>query len=58
MKNASTLKSKHSNEIYQIKESFNCNSKMVIYMTECWVCSMQCNGSTVKLITIKAHITI
>ena len=51
-------KGKHSNEIYQIKETFNCNSKMVIYLTECWVCSKQYNSIAVKLTTIKAHITI
>ena len=37
MKNTSTFKSKHSNEVYQIKKNFNCNS---IY-------GMQYNGSTV-----------
>ena len=31
MKNISTFKSKHSNEVYQIKKNFNCNSKMVVY---------------------------
>ena len=34
MKNTSTFKSKHSNEVYQIKKNFNCNSKMVVYLIE------------------------
>ena len=47
MKNTSTFKSKHSNEVYQIKKNFNCNSKMVVYLIECRVCGKQYNGSTV-----------
>ena len=47
MKNTSTFKSKHSNEVYQIKKNFNCNSKMVVYLIECKVCGKQYNGSTV-----------
>ena len=47
MKNTSTSTSKHSNEVYQIKKKFNCNSKMVVYLIECRVCSKQYNGSTV-----------
>ena len=35
MKNTSTFKSKHSNEVYQIKKNFDCNSKMVVYLIEC-----------------------
>ena len=31
MKNTSSFKGKPSNEVYQIKKSFNCNSKMVVY---------------------------
>ena len=38
MKNTSTFKSKHSNEVYQIKKKFNCNSKMIVYLIECRVC--------------------
>ena len=47
MKNTSTFKNKHSNEVYQIKKNFNCNSKMVIYLIECRVCRNKYNGSTV-----------
>ena len=59
MKNTSTFKSKHSNEVYQIKKNFNCNSKMVIYLIECRVCGKQYNGNNYKkLTTIKARIVI
>ena len=51
MKNTSTFESKHSNEVYQIKKTFNCNSKMVVYLIECRVCRKQYNGTTV----IKFH---
>ena len=47
MKNTSTFKSKHSNEVYQINKNLNCNSKMVVYLIECRVCGKQYNGSTV-----------
>ena len=47
MKNTSTYKSKHSNEVYQIKKNFNCNSKIVVYLIECRMCKKQHNGSTV-----------
>ena len=41
MKNTSTLKSKHSNEVYQIKENLNCNYKMMDYLIEFRVCGKQ-----------------
>ena len=47
MKNTSTFKSKHSNEVDQIKKNFNCNSKMVVYLIECRICGKQYNGCTV-----------
>ena len=47
MKNTNTFKSKHSNEVYQIKKNFNCNFKMVVYLIECRVYGKQYNGSTV-----------
>ena len=47
MKNTSTFKDKHSNEVYQIKKNFNCNSKVGVYLIECWVCGKQYNGNTV-----------
>ena len=37
MKNTSTFKRRHSNEVYQIKKNFNCDSKMVVYFIECRV---------------------
>ena len=40
-KNAGTFKSKHSNEFYQIKNNFNCNSKMMVYLIEGRVCRKQ-----------------
>ena len=52
----STFKSKHSNEVYQIKENFNCNSKVVIYLIECRVCGKQYNGSTVTKFRARANI--
>ena len=47
MKNASTFKSEHSNEVYQIIKMFNCNSKIVLYFIACRVRGKQYNGSTV-----------
>ena len=34
LKNINSCKSKHSNEVYQIKKNFNYNSKMMVYLTE------------------------
>ena len=50
--------SKHSNEVYQIKKNFNCNSKMVVYLIECRVCRKQYNGSTVTKFCARARIVI
>ena len=47
MKKTSNFKSKHSNEVYQIKKKFNCNSKMVVYLIECRICRKQYDGCTV-----------
>ena len=47
MKNTNTFKSKHSNEVYQIKKHFNCNSKVVVYLIECRICGKQYNSNTV-----------
>ena len=47
MENTSTFKSNHSNEVYQIKKNFNCNSKLVVYLIECRFSGKQYNGSTV-----------
>ena len=55
MKNTSTFKSKHLNEVYQIKENFNCNSKEVIYLIKCRVCGKQYHGSTVTKFRARAN---
>ena len=55
MKNTSTFKSKHSNEVYQIKKNFNCNSKMVVYLIKGRVCGKQYNGSTVTKFRARAN---
>ena len=55
MKSASNCKSKHSNEVYQIKKNFNCNSKMVVYLIEWRVCEKQYNGSTVTKFRARAN---
>ena len=54
MKNTSTFKSKHSNEVYQIKKNFNCNSKMVVYLIEFRICGKQYDGSTVTKFRARA----
>ena len=59
MKNTSTFKSKHSNEVYQIKKNFDCNFKMVVYLTECSICGKQCstvtNDSTVTKLRARVN---
>ena len=55
MKNTSTFKSKHSNEVYQIKKNLNCNSKIVAYLLECWVCDKQYNGNTFAKFRARAN---
>ena len=55
MKNTSTFKSKHLNEVYQAMKNFSCNSKMVVYLTECRVCGKQYNGSTMKKLCARAN---
>ena len=55
MKNTSTFKSKHSKEVYQIKKNFNCNSKTVVYLTECRVCGKQYNISTLTKFCARAN---
>ena len=34
MKNTCTFKSKHFNEVYEINNDYNCNSKMAVYLIE------------------------
>ena len=55
MTNTSKFKSKHSNEVYQTKKNFNCNSKMVVYLIECRVCGKQYSGSTVTKFRARAN---
>ena len=64
MNNTSSFKSKHSNEVYQMKKNFNCNFKMVVYLIECRVCEKQYTmivtrqKFVLESITIKTHIVI
>ena len=55
MKNTNTHKSKHSNEIYQIKKTFSCNSKMVVYLIQGRICGKQDNGSIVTKFRTRAN---
>ena len=55
MKNTGTFKSKHSNEVYQKKENFNCNSKMVVYLMETRVCRKQYSGTAVTKFCARAN---
>ena len=55
MKNTSTFKSKYVREVYQIKKSFNRNSKIIVYLIECRVCGKQHNGSIVTKIRARAN---
>ena len=54
MKNKSTLKGKDSNKVYQIKNKFNCNSKMMVYLIECSVCRKQYKIATVTRLSNQA----
>ena len=62
MKNTSTFKGKYSNEVYQIKKKFNCNSKMVVYLVNEMFAESNTKVPSQNLvlepITIKAHIVI
>ena len=68
MKNTSTSKSKHSNEVYQIKKNFilKKNSKMVVYLVEYTTIGFAESNTMVvprqnfvqEPITIKTHIII
>ena len=55
MKNTNAFKSKHSDEVYQIKKKFNCNSKMVVYLIEFRVCRKQYNSSAVTKFRARAN---
>ena len=55
MKNTSTFKRKHLSEVYQIKKSFNRNSKIIVYLIECRVCGKQYNGSNVTNIRARVN---
>ena len=62
MKNTSTFKGIYSNEVYQIKKKFNCNSKMVVYLVNEMFAESNTKVPSQNLvlepITIKAHIVI
>ena len=55
MKNTSTFKTIHPNEVYQIKKKFKCNSKMVVYLIECRVYGKQYNGTTMTKFRARAN---
>ena len=55
MKNANTFESNLSNEVYQIKKNFNCNSKMLVYLIECRISEKQYNGITVTKVCARAN---
>ena len=55
MKNTITFKDKDSNEVYQIKIKFNCNSKMVVYLIECSVCRKQYKSASVTKFCPRAN---
>ena len=44
MKETRILRSKHFDELYQINNYYNCNSKMTAYWIECRVCGEQYTG--------------
>ena len=54
MKNTNTFESNLSNEVYQIKKNFNCNSKMLVYLIECRISEKQYNGITVTKVCARA----
>ena len=61
-KNTSVFESKYCNQVYQTKENFKCNSKMVVYLIECRVFRNH-NGSTgqnfvLELTNINARVVI
>ena len=55
MKNANTFKNKHSNEICQLNNTFNCNSKIMIYLIDCLACGEQYNDSTATKLRARAN---
>ena len=55
IKSTNTFKSKHWNEICQIKKNFNCNSKIVVNLIECRVCGKQYNGSNMANVCARAN---
>ena len=63
MKNTSTFKGIYSNEVYQIKKKFNCNSNMVVYLIDVVFAEsntkvLPSQNLVLEPITIKAHIVI
>ena len=55
MKITSIFKSKHGNEVYQIKKKFNCNFNMAVYLIECMICRKQYNSSTKTKVHARAN---
>ena len=61
MKNTSTFKGIYSNEVYQIKKKFNCNSKMVVYLVNVVFAESNTKVPSQNLVLepiTKAHIVI
>ena len=46
MKDTCTFKIAHLNEVLKINTKYNCNSRMVVYLSECEICGEQYTGST------------
>ena len=46
MKDTSTFKSQHLNEVPKSTKEYHCNSKMAVYLIECEICGEQYTGST------------
>ena len=55
MKNSSTFMGKNSNQVYQIKKKFNCNSNIVVYLIECSVCRKQYKNTPVTKFCARAN---
>ena len=55
MKDMSTFKSKHLNEVHKINKKYNCNSKMAVYLIESEICGEQYTSSTKTKVRSRAN---
>ena len=46
MKDTCTFNNKHFDKVCKTNNAYNCNSKMAVYLIECWVCGEQYTDST------------